>query len=94
MNKEIEPNDEFVNLTVRSLHRITSHGERVWRTECDCGEFRNVRTGDLNSGAVKRCVECSQLELRRHRRMIGGRNYKEAAKGAAEKNRKGIQVPM
>ncbi len=35
------------------------HGRYLWKCLCQCGNYKNIMIGDLNSGRVKSCGKCN-----------------------------------
>ncbi len=53
---------EFGRLKVLNLEKKHNH-HLIWKTVCDCGDTRLVRTASLNSGAVTQCSGCTRVSI-------------------------------
>ena len=58
----------FGRLTVVEKIGPNKYHKMVWRCKCDCGGFRNVRTGDLLAGTAQSC----RFNCYRHTRDMDG----------------------
>lgn len=56
---------KFGNLTVKELDIEASlaSNKSIWVCQCDCGDIRKVKTTDLTSGTVVRCLNCTKQYL-------------------------------
>lgn len=52
-------NQRFGNLTVKEFVKINTHTEKVWKCQCDCGNYTNLSSNQLTKGYITRCKYCS-----------------------------------
>lgn len=55
----IESGERFEKLFVERKSYRAVKGDALWRCKCDCGEVREVRSGQLRRGEARSCLTCA-----------------------------------